>query len=293
MYKYTGMCISHIWLFVNPWTVAHQAPLSMGLSRQEDWSGLPFPSPGDLPDPGIQPRSIALQADSLPTQLPGKSMETSHDLWSTIKLRWEAITMLVLHTAPIVSLPLITPRKGLVFSLHNITYSRSLTCPKWQFLHWTLPQILLERGIALGCNKPGYQDTCDYSVLSEFSTMLRELLGKSLINLHGRSININARHLCFSLVAQSHPTLCDLMDCRTPGLPVHHQFPEFTQTHVHRVADAIQPSHPLSSPSPPAPNPSQHQGLLIWVSFSHKVSKVLEFPIQHQSFQWTPRPDLL
>ena len=93
-------------------------------------------------------------------------------------------------------------------------------------------QILLERGIALGRNKPGYQDTCDYSVLSEFSTILRELLGKSLINLHGRSININARHLYFSLVAQSRPTLCDPMDCLTPGLPVHHQFPEFTQTHV-------------------------------------------------------------
>ena len=65
----------------------------------------------------------------------------------------------------------------------------------------------------------------------------------------------------FSSVAQSCPTLCDPMNRSTPGLPVHHQLPEFTQTHVHRVSDAIQPSHPLSSPSPPAPNPSQHQGL--------------------------------
>ena len=65
----------------------------------------------------------------------------------------------------------------------------------------------------------------------------------------------------FSSVAQSCPTLCDPMNRSTPGLPVHHQFPEFTQTHVHRVSDAIQPSHPLSSPSPPAPNPSQHQSL--------------------------------
>ena len=65
----------------------------------------------------------------------------------------------------------------------------------------------------------------------------------------------------FSSVAQSCPTLCDPMNCSTPGLPVHHQLPEFTQTHVHRVSDAIQPSHPLSSPSPPAPNPSQHQSL--------------------------------
>ena len=65
----------------------------------------------------------------------------------------------------------------------------------------------------------------------------------------------------FSSVAQLCPTLCDPMNCRTPGLPVHHQLPEFTQTHVHRVGDAIQPSHPLSFPSPPAPNPSQHQSL--------------------------------
>ena len=65
----------------------------------------------------------------------------------------------------------------------------------------------------------------------------------------------------FSSVAQSCPTLCDPMNCSTPGLPVHHHLPEFTQTHVHRVGDAIQPSHPLSSPSPPAPNPSQHQSL--------------------------------
>ena len=74
----------------------------------------------------------------------------------------------------------------------------------------------------------------------------------------------------FSSVAQSCLTLCDPMNCSTPGLPVHHQLPEFTQTHVHRVSDAIQPSHPLLSPSPPAPNPSQHQGLFQWVNSLHK-----------------------
>ena len=97
----------------------------------------------------------------------------------------------------------------------------------------------------------------------------------------------------FSSVAQSCPTLCGPMNCSTPGLLVHHQLPEFTQTHVHWVSDAIQPSHPLSSPSPPALNLSQHQGLFQWVSSSHKVAKVLEFQLQHQSFQWTPRTDLL
>ena len=73
---------------------------------------------------------------------------------------------------------------------------------------------------------------------------------------------------------------------RTPGFPVHHQLPELTQTHVHRVGDAIQPSHPLSSPSPPAFTLSQHQGLSQWVSSSHQVAKVLEFQLQHQSLQW-------
>ena len=97
----------------------------------------------------------------------------------------------------------------------------------------------------------------------------------------------------FSSVAQSCPTLCDPINCSTPGLPVHHQLLEFTQTHVHRVSDAIQPSHPLSSPSPPASNPSQHQSLFQGVNSSHEVAKVLEFQLQYQSFQWTPTTDLL
>ena len=96
-----------------------------------------------------------------------------------------------------------------------------------------------------------------------------------------------------SVQSLSHVRLWDPMNHSTPGLPVHHQLPEFTQTHVHCVSDAIQPSHPLSSPSPPAPNPSQHQGLFQWVSSSHQVAKVLEFQLQNQSFQWTPRTDLL
>ena len=79
----------------------------------------------------------------------------------------------------------------------------------------------------------------------------------------------------FSSVAQSCPTLCDPTNRSTPGLPVHHHLREFTQTHAHRVSDAIQPSHPLSSPSPPALNPSQHQSLFQWVNSSHEVAKVL------------------
>ena len=86
-------------------------------------------------------------------------------------------------------------------------------------------------------------------------------------------------HYQFSSVTQSCPTLCDPINCSMPGLPVPHQLPEFTQTHVHRVSDAIQPSHPLASPSPPAPNSSQHQSLFQWVNSSHEVAKVLEFQL--------------
>ena len=135
--------LSHVRLFETPQTVAYQVLPSMGFSRQEYWSGLPFPSPEDLPHPGIEPRSPSLQTDALPSEPPGKPI----------------------------------------------------------------------------------------------------------------------RSVQFSSVAQSCPTLYDPMNHSTPGLPVHHQLPEFTQTHIHRVSDAIQPSHPLSSPSPPAPNPSQHQSL--------------------------------
>ena len=96
----------------------------------------------------------------------------------------------------------------------------------------------------------------------------------------------------FSSVTKSCQTLCDLMNHSMPGLPVHHKLLEFTQTHLHRVSDAIQTSHPLSSPSPPAPKPSQHQGRFQWVNSSPQMAKVLEFQPQHQSFQRTPRAGL-
>ena len=123
-----------------------------------------------------------------------------------------------------------------------------------------------------------------------YNSLLRPQLKSSLSSEHQfkvlRKISI-IQDLCltearklqiqFSSVTQSCPTLCDPMDCSTPGLPVYHQLPEFTQTHVHRVNDAIQPDHPLLSPSPPAFNLSQHQGLFKWISSLHQVAKVLEF----------------
>ena len=98
------------------------------------------------------------------------------------------------------------------------------------------------------------------------------------------SVISSVTHLCL--------TLSDPMDCSMPGFLVHHHLPEFAQTNVHQVSDAIQPSHPLSSPSP-AFNLSQHQSLFQWVSSSHQVTKVLEHQLQHQSFQWIFRTDFL
>ena len=181
-------CIGYVQVFAAPWTVAHQAPLSMGFSRQEHWSGLPCPPPGDHPKPCLL-HILHWQAGSLPRKL--KTWPFGEHIW--------------------------------------VAWAHSLSDPFSQF----------------------------------------------------------------SSVAQSCPTLWDPMNHSMPGLPVHYQLPEFTQTHVHWVSDAIQPSHPLWSPSPPALNLSQHQGLFKWVSSLHQVAKVLEFQLQHQSFQWTPRTDLL
>ena len=97
----------------------------------------------------------------------------------------------------------------------------------------------------------------------------------------------------FSSVTQLCPALSNPMDYSTPGFLIHHQLPQLAQTYAHWVANAIQPSHPLSSPSPPAFNLSQHQGLFQGVSSSHQVAKVLELQLQYQSFQWIFRTDFL
>ena len=113
------------------------------------------------------------------------------------------------------------------------------------------------------------------------------------MNFGGEEHSVYCVSVQFSSVTQSCPTFCNPMDCSTPGFPVHHQLLEVTQTYVHWVSDAIQPSHPLLSPFPPAFNFSQHQGLFQRVGSSHQVAKVLEFQLQHQSFQWIFRADFL
>ena len=210
-------CFSHVWFFATLWTVAHQAPLSMGVSKQEYWSGLPFPLPGDLPSPGTElasRMSPALTGRFFTTEPPGKP-------------------------------------------------SSLLTCT------FTTNSFLVSL-----C--PEYPPPIKHDLIDEGRIIIRHHLPSTLSPMPSFSVQFNS-------VTQSCPTLCDPMNRSTPGLPVHHQLPEFTQTHVHWVGDAIQPSHPLSSSSPPALNLSQDQGLFKWVSPSHQVAKVLEFQLQHQS----------
>ena len=122
-----------------------------------------------------------------------------------------------------------------------------------------------------------------YSILLLFYNFLLLFTEFLICSSFYSFLNWQLRPLILYLSVQfSHSVVSDSlwpMNCSTPGLHVHHQLLEFTQTHVHRVGDAIQPFHPLSSPSPPAPNPSQHQSLVQWVKSSHEVAKVLEFQL--------------
>ena len=172
-WKVTVKSLCHVQLLATPWTAAYQAPPSMGLSRQEYWSGVPSSTP-------------LFYAD---------------------------------------------------WNLGNINFGRENL-----IVSFTLKELSVQ-----------------FSSVQSLSS---------------------AQHFVTPWIS-------------SPGLPVDHQLPEFTQTHVHWVGDTIQPSHPLSAPSPLAPNPSQHQSLFKWVNSSHEVAKVLAFQLQHQSFQWTPRTDLL
>ena len=119
--------------------------------------------------------------------------------------------------------------------------------------------------------------------------------GSQRVRHYWATKHAHARSELFKKSVQFSPSVmsnfCDPMACRAPVFPVHHQLLELVQTYVHWVSDAIQPSHPLSSPSSPAFSLSQHQGLFQWVSSLHQVTRVLEFQLQHQSFQWTPRTD--
>ena len=177
-------------------------------------------------------------------------------------------------------MPLIT-RYAKMQKIHGLLLEKTLHC-----LIWTnSPYLTSNFSIPLLCTKRKshiYQRLC-------FLLSCPGLYFGATLDI---SIHSSISSVQFSSVAQSYLTRRPYR-LQTLGFPVHYQLPELTQTRVHWVSDAIQPSHPLLSPSPPAPNPSQHQGPFQWVSPSHEVAKILEFQLQHQSFQWTPRTDLL
>ena len=150
------------------------------------------------------------------------------------------------------------------------------------YLKWVLPQVAFQRpSYLLLCQNTSRETPGSYKYTRVHSVSLvcfkpyGRWLHKSFFILPFRLI-ISVQ---FSTVAQSCSTLFDPMDCSTPSLPIHHQLPELTQIHVHQVSEAIQPSRPLLSPSSPAFNLSQHQGLFQWVSSSHQVAKVLGFSL--------------
>ena len=185
-----------------------------------------------------------------------------------------------------------------IWSLHKHTYSNTLLVLFWincyqiinkkkSFLKFYLHLFLLQHSSIL-CVVPNFWPMLFTYFLNNFflTCLIKQVYWQQIQSLFVllRKSLFSFTSVKFSLVTQSCPTLCHPMDCSMPGLPAHHQLPKFTQTHVHWVGDAIQPSHRLSSPSPPALNLSEHQGLFKWVSSSHQVAKVLEFQLQHQSF---------
>ena len=175
------------------------------------------------------------------------------------------------------------------------------TISSWTSTHSASPEgMLCFAGVTLKSFPIAlYQVTCQFhpSCLETFESVAPSKYSEVASIPFGTCriilLNIFSLSSVSSVQSLSRVWLCDLRDYSTTGLPVHHQLPELAQTHVHRIGDAIQPSHPLLSPSPSVFNLSQHQGLFQWVSSSHQVAKVLELQLQHQSFQWIFRTDFL
>ena len=161
-----------------------------------------------------------------------------------------------------------------LFTVELLTFTAHAQ-PVKQKVHQTLVVFVKRSEIILG-NEKLYLRLCNNSTYLKYYIVLFLSVSLKEGKKHLLKQLILAKAFC-SVQLLSHVRLCSPMDCSTPGFPVHHQLPEFTQTHVHRVNDAIQPSHSLSSPSPLAPSPSQHQSLFQWVNSSHEVAKVLEF----------------
>ena len=171
---------------------------------------------------------------------------------------------------------------------YTILYPLSSHCPLVQIVQWWILQKMMELD-----NEWSLEPWMSQRIEPLCWPILDCEMRVKPLRCLGLFAEASISSVQFSSGAQSCLTLYNPMDCSLPGLPIHHQLPEFTQTHVHWVSDAIQPSHPLLSPSPQTFNLSQHQGLFKWVSSSHQVAKLLEFQLQHQSFQWIFRTDFL
>ena len=223
--------------------------LFMGFSRQEYWSGLPFPSPVD---------HILSQLSTMTHPSWVALHGVAHSFIELDKTVVHVLDWLVLCDFGFQSVcPMMDKDKRLMEASwwERLTEGETESCSDWWGL---LSKSFIQFSVA------GW--SCVPSLLFTWAKLWLEVM-KIMVRSEIRS------------VAQSCPTLCNPINRSTPGLPVHHQLPEFTETHIHRVSDAIQPSHPLSSPSPLAPNPSQHQNLFQWVNSSHEVAKVLEFQL--------------
>ena len=246
--------LSHVQLFATPWIAAHQAFLSITNSQS---------APKLRCIESVMPTSHLILRRPillLPLILPSIRVFSNE---STCCMRWPKYWSFRLSISPFNEHPgLISFRmnwldllavQGTLRSLlqHHSSNTSILWCSAFFTVQLSHPYMTTGKTIAL---------------------TRRTITGKVMSLL----FNMLSRLVQFSSVTQSCPTLCDSMNCSTPGLPVPHQLPEFTQNHVHRVGDAIQPSHPLSFPSPD-PNPSQHQSLFQWVNSSHEVAKVLEY----------------
>ena len=177
----------------------------------------------------------------------------------------------------------------------NIFCWRYFIIPSWIVLSnnsLTMESFLILLSFS---GNPGERSVFIFSYNSPLALASFSLLFPCLRHKLPASVSLQWHHSVsqFSSVTHSCLTLCDPMNRSTPDLPVHPPAPRVHPNPCAWVGDAIQPSHPLLSPSPPAPNPSQHQALFKWVSSSHQVAKVLEFQLQHQSFQWISRVNFL
>ena len=270
----------------------------MGFSRPEFWRGtIPF-SMGSLGSSRDLFYSwlLHLQAGSL-----WLSYQGSHKIWSVVKLNMVFTYFFTLHVlakflsqSPQITFSVVELESPCIWPKRQAYRTAALSC-------LSSPPGDLGVEHLLRLPETSNHSSRDMSPLAAqgwpilWPTHLFGVPGRTppILASQGAPLSTSFFLFQFSSVTQSGLTLCDPANHSTQGLPVHHQLPEFAQTHVHWVGDAIKPSHPLPTHFPPAVNLSQHQSLFKWVSTSHQVAKVLEFQLQHQSYQWTPRTDLL